>query len=93
MKGISTQQVFNRHARVVARVDLPRIPAGTPGRVMYVAGVTWIRYHVLFDNGESMSSVDATQLMGLGDWQTKEFEERKAARKLARTQQTTGDDA
>ena len=52
--------------------------------MLYVAGVTWIRYHVLFDSGESLSSLDAEQLMALDDWKLKQYEERKADRKAAR---------
>ncbi len=81
---VTTQQVFPRHAKVVATADLPRVPAGTPGRVLYVAGVTWIRYHVLFENGESLSSLDATLLMGRDDWDKKEYEEGQAARRAQR---------
>jgi hypothetical protein len=81
---VTTQQVFKRHAKVVAAVDLPRVPVGTAGRVLYVAGVTWIRYHVLFENGESLSSLDATLLMGRDDWDKKEYEERQAARRAQR---------
>jgi hypothetical protein len=81
---ITTDQVFERHDKVVAAVDLPHVPAGTRGRVMYVAGVTWIRYHVLFDNGRGLSSVDATQLMTVDAWEKKEYEEEQAARKAAR---------
>jgi len=84
MRDISTEQVFKRHDKVVASVDLPHVPAGTRGRVMYIAGVTWIRYHVLFDNGQGLSSIDATQLMALDEWERKEYEERQAARKAAR---------
>jgi hypothetical protein len=82
--GISTEQVFKRHAKVVAAVDLPHVPAGTPGRVLYVAGVTWIRYHVLFDNGESLSSLDADQLMARDEWERREYEQRQADRKAER---------
>jgi hypothetical protein len=81
---VTTQQVFKRHAKVVAAVDLPRVSVGTPGRVLYVAGVTWIRYHVLFENGESLSSLDATLLMGRDDWDEKEYEQRQAARRARR---------
>ena len=60
---ISTEKVFRRHQKVVAAVDLPGVPMGTPGKVYYVAGVTWIRYHVLFENGLEVSSLDAAQLV------------------------------
>jgi hypothetical protein len=84
IKGISTEQVFKRHEKVVAAVDLPHVPAGTPGRVLYVAGVTWIRYHVLFENGVSLSSLDADQLMARDEWERQEYERRREARKAER---------
>lgn len=83
MASVTKQQVFKRHQKVVAAVDLPHVPAGTPGRVLYVAGLTWIRYHVAFDNGQVVSSLDATQLMSREDWERKQYEERMAARTAA----------
>jgi hypothetical protein len=65
---ISTEKVFRRHQKVVAAVDLPGVPVGTPGKVYYVAGVTWIRYHVLFENGVEVSSLDAAQLADRKAW-------------------------
>jgi hypothetical protein len=65
---ISTEKVFKRHQKVVAAVDLPGVPAGTPGKVAYVAGLTWIRYHVQFDNGAVVSSLDAAQLADRKAW-------------------------
>jgi hypothetical protein len=81
---VTMEQVFKRHAKVVATLDLPHVPRGTRGKVMYVAGVTWIRYHVLFENGVELSSLDAEQLMALDEWETKEYEERQAARRAQR---------
>ena len=37
---------FRRKDKVVAAVDLPGIPAGTAGKVIFVAGFDWIRYWV-----------------------------------------------
>ncbi len=51
-----------RDDRVVAAVDLPGIPEGTPGRVKLVNGFTWIRYWVSFENGRDMGSLDRAQL-------------------------------
>lgn len=65
---ISTEKVFRRRQKVVAAVDLPGVPAGTPGKVYYVAGVTWIRYHVLFENGVELSTLDAAQLADRKAW-------------------------
>jgi hypothetical protein len=81
---VTKEQRFGRRAKVVAVEDLPFVPAGTVGRVLYVTGVTWIRYHVLFDNGESISSLDATQLMALDEWQQQQYERRQAERRAAR---------
>lgn len=81
---VTKEQVFKRHDKVVAAVDLPHVPAGTKGRVMYVAGVTWIRYHVLFENGQSISSLDADQLMALDEWERREYERRQEERRQAR---------
>ena len=56
--SISTEKDFRRRQKVVAAVDLPGVPAGTFGKVWFVSGVTWIRYHVAFDNGEEIANVD-----------------------------------
>jgi hypothetical protein len=81
MATATKEQVFDRHQKVVAAVDLPHVPAGTPGRVLYVAGVTWFRYHVRFDNGEILSSLDATQLADRKDWEAARADEELEARK------------
>ena len=80
---ISTEKVFRRHQKVVAAVDLPGVPAGTPGKVYYVAGVTWIRYHVLFENGLEVSSLDASQLADLKAWKA---DAERAAREAQQAQ-------
>ena len=54
---ISTETDFRRRQKVVAVVDLPGVPAGTFGKVWFVSGVTWIRYHVAFENGEELANV------------------------------------
>lgn len=35
-------------ARVEAKVDLPGVAAGTPGRVILANGFNWLRYRVVF---------------------------------------------
>ncbi len=62
MPAATKEFVFKRHQKVKAAEDLPNVPAGTPGKVLYTAGLSWIRYHVLFDNGVYLSSLDATLL-------------------------------
>jgi hypothetical protein len=42
---------FKRRDRVVAAEDMPGVPEGTPGTVVMVTGLSWIRYRVSFDNG------------------------------------------
>jgi len=59
---ISTEREFERRQKVVAAVDLPGVPAGTFGKIWYAAGVTWMRYHVQFDNGVELSNVDGGDL-------------------------------
>jgi len=65
---ISTTKVFKRRQKVVAAVDLPGVPAGTPGKIWIVSGVTWIRYHVAFENGGELANLDASQLRDRKVW-------------------------
>ncbi len=65
---ISTTKVFKRRQKVVAAVDLPGVPAGTPGKIWIVSGVTWIRYHVAFENGGELANLDAAQLCDRKTW-------------------------
>ncbi len=85
MATATKEQRFDRHHKVVAAVDLPHVPAGTPGQVLYVAGVTWFRYHVRFENAEIISSLDATQLADRKEWDearaAEELEARRAEAK------------
>jgi hypothetical protein len=63
----STTDELKRRDQVVAAVDLPGVPAGTPGRVMIRNGLRWIRYRVRFDNGAEIGSLDRAQLARPGD--------------------------
>ncbi|MGI8662465.1 MAG: hypothetical protein ACR2LQ_04530 [Acidimicrobiales bacterium] len=62
--------------RVVAAKDLPGIPAGTPGKVSFVQGFTWIRYWIRWDNGVLRGSMNRNVLATPGEW--KRLEERRA---------------
>ena len=53
---------FSHRDRVVAAQDLPGVPKGTPGTVLMVTGLSWIRYRVRFDNGVEMSLLDGEHL-------------------------------
>jgi hypothetical protein len=54
---------LHRHDKVRANVDLPGVPAGTPGKVLVVSGVTWRRYRVLFANGIEAGLLDGRHLV------------------------------
>lgn len=60
--------VLKRHEKVRANVDLPGVPAGTPGKVLVASGVTWLRYRVLFDNGVELGMLDGRHLVRRGDF-------------------------
>lgn len=54
---------LKRHDKVRANVDLPGVPAGTPGKVLVVSGVSWVRYRVLFENGVEHGLLDGRHLV------------------------------
>lgn len=53
---------FSYKDRVVAAQDLPGVPEGSPGRVVSVTGLSWIRYRVWFDNGVELNLLDGRYL-------------------------------
>ncbi len=59
---------LKRHEKVRANIDLPGVPAGTPGKVLVVSGVTWMRYRVLFDNGVEQGLLDGRHIVRRGDF-------------------------
>ena len=63
MPGVLTPIALKRHEKVRANVDLPGVPAGTLGKVLVVSGVSWIRYRVLFENGEEHGLLDGRHLV------------------------------
>ncbi len=84
---ISTDRKFKRRQKVVATADLPGVPAGTFGKVWFVSGVTWIRYHVDFENGVEIANVDGNDLRDrkeyLAEQQATEAEQLAAERQAA----------
>jgi hypothetical protein len=78
-----SNDTLKRHEKVVAAVDLPGVPAGTPGKVFLVSGVTWIRYRVRFDNGAEVGTLDRGTLARRDEWAEQErlrrLEERRAS--------------
>ncbi|HLT15197.1 MAG TPA: hypothetical protein VK007_00725 [Acidimicrobiales bacterium] len=59
---------LKRHDKVVANIDLPGVPAGTPGKVLVVSGLTWVRYRVLFENGVELGMLDGRHIVRPGDF-------------------------
>jgi len=59
---------LDRHEKVRAWIDLPGVPVGTPGKVLQVAGVTWIRYRVLFENGVNHGLLDGRHIVARKDF-------------------------
>jgi len=54
---------FSRKDKVIAAEDLAGgVPDGTPGVVVMVTGLSWIRYRVRFDNGVELSMLDGRYL-------------------------------
>lgn len=53
---------YSLRDRVVTAEDVAGIPAGTPGRVIQVSGLSWIRYRVRFDNGVERNLIDGRYL-------------------------------
>lgn len=60
--------VLKRHDKVVANIDLPGVPAGTPGKVLVVSGLTWLRYRVLFENGVEHGLLDGRHIVRPADF-------------------------
>jgi len=54
---------LKRHEKVVANVDLPGVPIETPGKVLVVSGLTWLRYRVLFENGVELGMLDGRHIV------------------------------
>lgn len=61
-KAATADTEFRRHEKVVANIDLAGVPAGTPGKVLLVDGLTWRRYRVLFANGVDRGALDHRHL-------------------------------
>ena len=57
-------ELLTRGDKVYAAEDLRGVPQGTPGRVLVVVGLSWIRYRVQFANGVELGSLDRDQLAG-----------------------------
>ena len=70
-KTVATTNQLKENERVVATVDLKRVPRGTTGKVIMVSGLSWIRYWVHFDNGERIGTLHRSKLATLAEWENK----------------------
>ena len=86
-KGVATE--FRRNARVRTLDDRPGVPKGTEGKVLLVAGFTWTRYRVAFDNGYDLGSIDGSHLSRPKEWEAALVQRENAAQ--AATASTNGD--
>lgn len=55
-------ETFRERDNVETAADLPGLPEGTPGEVVGVSGLSWIRYRVRFANGIERNLVDGKYL-------------------------------
>ena len=52
--------------KVRATVDLPGTEVGTVGKVILANGFNWLRYRVLFTNGQEIADLDGRQIEPYG---------------------------
>jgi hypothetical protein len=69
----TASEQLRKGTKVVATTDLRGVPEGTEGKVIMVAGFSWIRYWVRFANGVALGSISRHKLA------TKDDLERQAA--------------
>jgi hypothetical protein len=80
--------VFKQHQKVVAAHDLPGIAAGTPGKILLINGLSWVRYRVLFEGHVERGMLNADDLTTPNEWaaqqQAADAERRRAEREAKR---------
>ena len=84
---------IRRHQKVVATINLPGVPEGTPGKVRVANGFAWYRYWVDFENGVELGHVDHGNLVRAGDWVRFQVERAEASLQVsAEVDHPDGDD-
>ena len=84
---------IRRHQKVVATINLPGVPEGTPGKVRVANGFAWYRYWVAFENGVELGHVDHGNLVRAGDWVRFQVERAEASLQVsAEVDDPDGDD-
>ena len=85
---------FKQHSKVVAAHDLPGIAAGTPGKVLLMNGLSWVRYRVLFEGRVERGMLSADDLTTPDAWAAQEREaqavQRAAEREARRAEVAAG---
>lgn len=75
---------IRRHQKVVATINLPGVPEGTPGKVRVANGFAWYRYWVAFENGVELGHVDHGNLVRAGDWVRFQVERAEASLQVSK---------
>ncbi len=60
--------MFKQHQKVVAAHDLPGVAAGTPGKILLINGLAWVRYRVLFEGRIERGMLNADDLTTPQAW-------------------------
>ena len=76
--------VFKQHQKVVAAHDLPGIAAGTPGKILLINGLSWVRYRVLFEGHVERGMLSADDLTTPDAWAAQQREAQAAQRAAER---------
>lgn len=61
--------ILRKGDRVICATDLREVPEGTPGKVVLVVGLSWIRYWVSFENGVAVGSINRKHLATPAEWE------------------------
>lgn len=61
--------VLRKGDKVICATELREVPEGTPGKVVLVVGLSWIRYWVRFENGVAVGSINRKDLATPAEWQ------------------------
>ena len=60
--------VLRKRDKVICATELREVPEGTPGKVVLVVGLSWIRYWVSFENGVAVGSLNRKNLATPAEW-------------------------
>ena len=85
--------MFKQHQKVVAAHDLPGVAAGTPGKILLINGLSWVRYRVLFEGRVERGMLNADDLTtpaGLAGRGRRAGRGRAQGRARCRTRRPTG---